>query len=382
MVQSLKGILADRSEGEIYATLCDCGMDPDIAVERLISQTPAQLRWSLTKQEWLLATGLTGLLNPYGLWSPRHSQSDVSSSEMEFGTARQYDTTDLDEALQRESFEALNPRAVAVVIDPIQKRTIDFRFWLLNPYGLWSPRHSQSDVSSSEMEFGTARQYDTTDLDEALQREQTHLIDVLCGYHALFAWVPPPLRGLYIEPPTCPTPCRHRVVSGASVASNPNKEELRPDMGGRVVSGSAEHPPVVSSFPINQWLSKEADGKKIQIQLTGFMEKNTVKFMKELWSLLLSAQQNASGVPQQFLDEKEAEIHQKKDDRSAQEIQKKPEKEGMDSELEKNKTMDGDVGNSRSYGDPVASALNSTNFNIEEEKDNDFKRTSRPKNRL
>ena len=43
-----------------------------------------------------------GLLNPYGLWSPRHSQSDVSSSEMEFGTARQYDTTDLDEALQRE----------------------------------------------------------------------------------------------------------------------------------------------------------------------------------------------------------------------------------------------------------------------------------------
>eukprot|EP00267_Zea_mays_P046458 XP_020398836.2 COP9 signalosome complex subunit 5a-like [Zea mays] len=64
----------------------------------------------------------------------------------------------------QQSFEALNPRVVAVVIDPIQKRTIDFRFWLLNPYGLWSPRHSQSDMSSSEMEFGTARQYDTTDL--------------------------------------------------------------------------------------------------------------------------------------------------------------------------------------------------------------------------
>ncbi|PWZ16626.1 hypothetical protein Zm00014a_006339 [Zea mays] len=45
MVQSLKGILADRSEGEIYATLCDCGMDPDIAVERLISQGS----WCLTK---------------------------------------------------------------------------------------------------------------------------------------------------------------------------------------------------------------------------------------------------------------------------------------------------------------------------------------------
>lgn len=37
----------------------------------------------------------SGLMNPYGLWSPRHSQSDASSSEMEFGTARQYDATDL-----------------------------------------------------------------------------------------------------------------------------------------------------------------------------------------------------------------------------------------------------------------------------------------------
>ncbi|BAD73772.1 putative dual-specificity tyrosine-(Y)-phosphorylation regulated kinase TbPK4 [Oryza sativa Japonica Group] len=34
----------------------------------------------------------SGMLNPYGVWSPRHS--DTSSSEMEFGTARQYDATD------------------------------------------------------------------------------------------------------------------------------------------------------------------------------------------------------------------------------------------------------------------------------------------------
>lgn len=38
LVQGLKGILTDRSEAEIYATLLDCGMDPDVAVERLISQ--------------------------------------------------------------------------------------------------------------------------------------------------------------------------------------------------------------------------------------------------------------------------------------------------------------------------------------------------------
>ena len=54
------------------------------------------------------------------------------------------------------------------------------------------------------------------------------------------------------------------------------------------------------------------NGKQVQISLTGFMEKNTAKFMKELWSLLLSAQKNASGVPQQFLDAKQEETRKKK----------------------------------------------------------------------
>lgn len=54
------------------------------------------------------------------------------------------------------------------------------------------------------------------------------------------------------------------------------------------------------------------NGKQIQISLTGFMERNTGKFMKELWSLLISAQQNVSGVPQQFLDAKEEETQKKK----------------------------------------------------------------------
>lgn len=57
---------------------------------------------------------------------------------------------------------------------------------------------------------------------------------------------------------------------------------------------------------------QEVNGKEVQIQITGFMEKNTGKFMKELWTLLLSAQKNASGVPQQFLDAKEEELRKKK----------------------------------------------------------------------
>lgn len=42
------------------------------------------------------------------------------------------------------------------------------------------------------------------------------------------------------------------------------------------------------------------------------MERNTGKFMKELWALLLSAQNNASGVPQLFLEAKEEEMRKKK----------------------------------------------------------------------
>lgn len=59
------------------------------------------------------------------------------------------------------------------------------------------------------------------------------------------------------------------------------------------------------------WL-QVVNGKEVQISLTGFMEKNTGKFMKELWMLLLSAEKNASGVPQQFLDAKEEETRKKK----------------------------------------------------------------------
>ncbi|WVZ56406.1 LOW QUALITY PROTEIN: hypothetical protein U9M48_006945 [Paspalum notatum var. saurae] len=158
---------------------------------------------------------------------------------------------------------------------------------------------------------------------------------------------------------------------------------MKPWIATRVTELLGFEDEVLINFIYGLLEEKEADGKKIQIQLTGFMEKNTVKFMKELWSLLLSAQQNASGVPQQFLDAKEAEIQQRKaeDDRIAQEIQKKREKEGRDSELEKHGLMDGDASNSRSHGDPVGSALNNTNVNAEEEKEMDFKRSSRTKNR-
>ena len=60
-------------------------------------------------------------------------------------------------------------------------------------------------------------------------------------------------------------------------------------------------------------LEKQSDPRKIQINLTGFLERNTGAFMSELWKLLISAQENylpgQKGMPTQLLKEKEEEIN-------------------------------------------------------------------------
>ncbi|XP_072996617.1 uncharacterized protein [Typha latifolia] len=128
---------------------------------------------------------------------------------------------------------------------------------------------------------------------------------------------------------------------------------------------------------------KEVDGKQIQIQLTGFMEKNTGKFMKELWSLLLSAQKNASGVPQQFLDAKEQETLKRKveNDRITQEIQKRRE-EGKEVEQQRPRRMDEESDNPRSSEAAVpTSATKDSNTHLDKERKVNRRHGSRSKNR-
>lgn len=60
---------------------------------------------------------------------------------------------------------------------------------------------------------------------------------------------------------------------------------------------------------------KEIDPRMLQISLTGFLEKNTGVFCKELWNLLISASKTPSGIPQEFLDAKAKEIRQKEEER-------------------------------------------------------------------
>lgn len=56
----------------------------------------------------------------------------------------------------------------------------------------------------------------------------------------------------------------------------------------------------------------QPDIKKMQIQLTGFLEKDTAAFCKELWKLCLSAQSNPQGVPKELLEAKKLELIQEK----------------------------------------------------------------------
>ncbi|KAL3464439.1 PWI domain-containing protein [Aspergillus heterothallicus] len=75
--------------------------------------------------------------------------------------------------------------------------------------------------------------------------------------------------------------------------------------------------------------SRFPDIKSLQIQLTGFLDKDTAKFCKELWSLCLSGQQNPQGVPKELLEAKKLELMQEKieAEKAAEEARKKKEQE-------------------------------------------------------
>ena len=64
--------------------------------------------------------------------------------------------------------------------------------------------------------------------------------------------------------------------------------------------------------PQEQLAGAKCDPKQMQIYLMGFLEKHTTTFMRDLWTLLISAQENELGIPVVFLERKKEEIRQKK----------------------------------------------------------------------
>merc|ERR1719171_385115 len=57
---------------------------------------------------------------------------------------------------------------------------------------------------------------------------------------------------------------------------------------------------------------KTIDPKMLQLNLQAFLARKAPKFMKELWEMLLSAQESPIGVPKQLLDARKEEMLAKK----------------------------------------------------------------------
>lgn len=54
------------------------------------------------------------------------------------------------------------------------------------------------------------------------------------------------------------------------------------------------------------------DPKHIQITLTPFLGKNAPSFTKRLWDLLLSAQEDPIGIPEEFIEERKEQLEKQK----------------------------------------------------------------------
>ncbi|CAJ2678905.1 unnamed protein product [Trifolium pratense] len=163
-----------------------------------------------------------------------------------------------------------------------------------------------------------------------------------------------------------------------------NMEVMKPWITRKVTELLGFEDEVLINFIHGLLEAKIVNGKEVQIQITGFMEKNTVKFMKELWTLLLSAQKNASGVPQQFLDAKEEELLKKKaeHDRITSEIQRKKDKESKEIREERLKKLDGglDAKDNDTASDPALKPRDSGNY-IQDGKETDKRNGVRARNR-
>ncbi|KFH42310.1 PWI domain-containing protein-like protein [Hapsidospora chrysogenum ATCC 11550] len=89
--------------------------------------------------------------------------------------------------------------------------------------------------------------------------------------------------------------------------------------------------------------ARNPDIKLLQIQLTGFLEKDTPTFCKELWKLLLSAQASPQGVPKELLEAKKLELMQEKAeaDRAAEDSRRRrDEQDRRDREIAELKERD------------------------------------------
>ncbi|KAJ3277120.1 hypothetical protein HDV01_000172 [Terramyces sp. JEL0728] len=89
-------------------------------------------------------------------------------------------------------------------------------------------------------------------------------------------------------------------------------------------------------------LEDESDPKEIQLKITGFLEDSTFGFMKKIWTLLVSAQSNPMGIPQEFMDRQKEEIRKQRERDIAifEEIKRLKEEESAKKEPKRDSDVD------------------------------------------
>uniref|UniRef100_A0A8C9WNK0 Serine/arginine repetitive matrix protein 1 n=1 Tax=Scleropages formosus TaxID=113540 RepID=A0A8C9WNK0_SCLFO len=120
-----------------------------------------------------------------------------------------------------------------------------------------------------------------------------------------------------------------------------NLEVIKPWITQRVTEILGFEDDVVIEFIFNQLEEKNPDSKMMQINLTGFLNgKNAREFMRDLWPLLLSAQENIAGIPSAFLEQKKEEIKQRQLEQEKLASLKKLDEDKKEKENKENREKD------------------------------------------
>ncbi|KAJ1921989.1 hypothetical protein H4219_000336 [Mycoemilia scoparia] len=93
--------------------------------------------------------------------------------------------------------------------------------------------------------------------------------------------------------------------------SKVNLDVIKPWISLKVTEILGLEDEVVLEYVFSMLEEKTPDPRKLQINIAGFLESKAPEFSLELWKLLLSAQKSSSGIPEEFIEAKKAEIRKK-----------------------------------------------------------------------
>ncbi len=87
---------------------------------------------------------------------------------------------------------------------------------------------------------------------------------------------------------------------------------FKPWMTKRITELAGFEDDVLLEYVFTQLEEKEVDPRKLQLYLTGFMQKNAKIFVKELWELMVDAQTSPSGIPTVWIEAKSREMERQR----------------------------------------------------------------------